>query len=61
VYYGGVAIGYSFKYSLHLVKRSENRYLIVDRAPHIADKSVRINLRIEMDGFYEVLNNEENN
>ncbi len=59
IYYGGIAVGYSFKYSIHLARKGEKRFIIVDRAPHIPDRSVKIELAINDDGFHEVTSENE--
>lgn len=60
IYYGGIAVGYSFKYSLHLTRKGEKRLLIAERAPHIPDRSVKIDLALDIDGFHEADVNDKN-
>jgi hypothetical protein len=59
VFYGGISVGYSFKYSLHLTRKGVNRILIVERAPHLPDRSIKIPLTIGKDGFHVLKENVE--
>lgn len=55
-FYGGSPIGYGFKYSFFLARGREidKRILVVERAPLLPDKSIKIVLELRDDGFHEV-------